>query len=122
VALRDRLRRFLAPEAAPEPLIRYRRGVPALRSFGVFLLLLAPLGGTLFALADSDGPPLWVVPLTIGLAAFACAFLLPRRRRRIVAVIIGTLTATAMACVLVIVVLLLIAEANCPPDAYECPF
>jgi hypothetical protein len=122
VPLRDRVRGLLAPEAKPEPLLLYQTGAPALKSFGAFLLLLGPLGGVLFAMADSDGPALWVVPLAIGLPAFACAFLLPRRRRRIVAALILVLNILALIAVVVLVIWLLILVANCPPDAYECPF
>jgi hypothetical protein len=122
VALRDRLGDFVAPDASPEPLVRYREGLPALTSFGRFVLLLAPLGAALFAIADSDGLPLWMVPPAIGLPAFACAFLLPRRRRRVLALTLASVYAAAAALALVLVVLYLIAEANCPPDAYECPF
>jgi hypothetical protein len=122
VALRDRLRGFLAPEVAPEPLVRYRTGAPALRSFAAFLALLGPLGGVLFAVADSDALPRWIVPLAIGLPAFACAFFLPRRRRRLVAMLIVTLTAIAIVCLGALVLLFLYWESQCPPDAYECPF
>jgi hypothetical protein len=122
VALRRRLGELLAPEASPEPVLRYRTGLPALTSFAAFVLLLAPAGGALFAIADSEAPPLWIVPAAVGLPAFACAFLLPRRRRRLVALLVTIVYVSAALLALALVVLFLIAKANCPPDAYECPF
>ena len=122
MAFRDRLGDFVAPEAGPEPLLRYRDGLPALTSFARYLLVLLPLGAGLFALADSDGLPLWIVPPAVGLPAFACAFLLPRGRRRLVVVALAVVYAVAAALALVVVIWLLIITANCPPDAYECPF
>ena len=74
----------------------------------------------LFRIADSDGPALWVVPLAVGLPAFACAFFLTRRSRRIVAVLILGLELTAL--IPMALFYLMILFADCPPDAYECPF
>jgi hypothetical protein len=122
VPLRSRLARFVAPEANPEPLVSYRYGMPALVSFGAFVGLLAPLAALVFALVDSANGPTWVLPLAVGLPAFACAFLLPRRRRRQVGLVVAGIDIAAAVCVLALVLLFLIAKSQCPPDAYECPF
>ncbi len=122
MTLRERFRAFLAPEGGPEPLVQHRDGAAALSSFAVFLLLLAPAGGLVFAAADSDSAPLWIVPPAVGLPAFAFAFFLPRRRRRLVALALAAMNLLAACGVAALVVLYLIAKANCPPDAYECPF
>ena len=120
MGLRQRLREHLAPETSPEPFLRYREGRPALEAFVAFALLLAPLGVALFAIADSEEPPLWIVPLAVGLPAFAFAFLLPRRRRRVVALVVMSLYVVAALVTLAFVVLFLMA--TCSADAYECPY
>ena len=121
MALRSHLDRYLTPEVDPEPLIRYREGVPALRSFATFVLLLVPLAAAVFGLAGSANGPTWLLPLAVGLPAFAFAFLLPRRRRHQVALVAALIDLTLALSALVLV-LYLIAASQCPPDAYECPF
>jgi hypothetical protein len=122
VALRSRLAHYLSPEADPEPLVRYRGGLPALRSFATFVLLLAPLAGAVFGLADSANGPTWLLPPAVGLPAFASAFLLPRRRRHQVALAVALLDLMLAVSVLALFLLYLLAASQCPPDAYECPF
>jgi hypothetical protein len=122
VALRSRLDHYLAPEADPEPLVRYREGLPALRSFATFVLLLAPLAGAVFGLADSANGPTWLLPPAVGLPAFAFAFLLPRRRRHQVALVVASIDLALALTALLLVLLYLLAASQCPPDAYECPF
>ena len=122
MALRSRLDRYLTPEADPEPLVRYREGLPALRSFATFVLLLAPLAGAVFGLADSANGPTWLLPPAVGLPAFAFAFLLPRRRRHQVALSVAFLDLVLALSALLFFLLYLLAASQCPPDAYECPF
>jgi hypothetical protein len=122
VALRSRLDLYLAPEAEPEPLVRYREGLPALRSFATFVMLLAPPAAAVFVLAGSANGPTWLLPLAVGLPAFAFAFLLPRRRRHQVALGVALIDLMLAVSVLVLFLLYLLAASQCPPDAYECPF
>lgn len=120
MALRSRLRDFVAPEAGHEPLFRYREGAPALASFAAFVLLLCPLGAALFAVADAEHQPVWYVPLVIGVAAFACAFLLPRRRRRLVGVVVASVYVAALLLALVALIFLLVAFGDCLVSGDQC--
>jgi hypothetical protein len=118
--VRERLRAFLAPEATPEPALTWRRGTPALASFGLWVVLLAPPAAAVLVVIGRE-PAAWLMPLVVGLPAFACAFLLPRGRRRRLGLAVCSLDVILILVVVLFVVLFLIAEANCPPDAYECP-
>jgi hypothetical protein len=73
-------------------------------------------------LMDPGELPLWIVPLAVGVPAFVGGFLLPSRRRRIAWVLLASAYLFVAILAAVLFVLYLIAEASCPPDAYECPF